>query len=76
MTAQRAVVQRATEQFTQAERVLFEADRELSRFAESLENTLQAKNLMSELDKEKCSAIYPFYFYRLILINFILLCIY
>lgn len=51
--AQRAVVQRATEQFTQAEKVLFEADRELSRFAEGLENTMQAKSLMNELDKEK-----------------------
>jgi FKBP-type peptidyl-prolyl cis-trans isomerase len=51
--AQKKATHAATELQLQAERDFFLADRTLNRFAEGLEDVLQAKAVISGLDKEK-----------------------
>lgn len=53
LEAQRSVTQRANEVYLQAERRLFNADKNLNRFAETLEDIVLAKDTIASLDKEK-----------------------
>ena len=53
LDAQRKSTAKISEQLMEAERRLFEADRKINRFAESLEDTILAIATIKELDKEK-----------------------
>lgn len=53
LDAQRNSTQQATERFMEAENRLFQADRSISRFAETLEDTILAKNTIQDLDNQK-----------------------
>lgn len=51
--AQKKAMQIANESFTAAEREYSNADRAINRFAESMEDVVQAKAVIEELDREK-----------------------
>lgn len=53
LAVQRNFTQRANEVYLQAERRLFNADKNLNRFAEGLEDVILAKDTIAALDKEK-----------------------
>lgn len=53
LDAQRKSTAHASEQFMESERKLFEADRDLNRFAENLEDTILAIATIKELDNDK-----------------------
>jgi len=57
LAAQKTATKSASDQFSLAERSLFEADREINRYAETLEDTLQSYSLMKQLDKQKAERI-------------------
>lgn len=46
-------MQTANETFVAAEKEYFNADRAINRFAEGLEDVVQAKAIIEQLDKEK-----------------------
>lgn len=50
---QRGFTQRANEIFMEAERRLFNADKNLNRFAETLDDVVLAKETIAALDQEK-----------------------
>lgn len=50
---QRSCTQKADAEFMEAERKLFEADKNLNRFAETLEDVVLAKETIAKLDEEK-----------------------
>jgi predicted nucleic acid-binding Zn-ribbon protein len=51
--AQKKAMETATQAQITAEREFFNADRSLNRFAEGLEDVMQAKAIIEELDREK-----------------------
>eukprot|EP00597_Dinobryon_sp_UTEXLB2267_P012124 CAMPEP_0170113434 /NCGR_PEP_ID=MMETSP0020_2-20130122/9888_1 /TAXON_ID=98059 /ORGANISM="Dinobryon sp., Strain UTEXLB2267" /LENGTH=1783 /DNA_ID=CAMNT_0010339793 /DNA_START=13 /DNA_END=5360 /DNA_ORIENTATION=- len=53
LMAQRSCTAKVSEDVLEAERKLFEADRNINRFAETLEDTMLAIATIKELDKEK-----------------------
>ncbi len=53
LNAQKNATQMASDKFMEAERRLFEADRNINRFAETLEDTVLAIATIADLDKEK-----------------------
>lgn len=53
LEAQRGVTHRANEVYLEAERRLFNADKNINRFAETLEDVVLAKETIAALDKEK-----------------------
>ncbi len=58
LEAQKNATQLASDRFMQAERRLFEADRAINRFAETLEDTALAIATIADLDKEKYVRIF------------------
>jgi hypothetical protein len=50
---QRNYLQKANEVFMESERKLFDADKNLNRFAETLEDVVLAKETIAALDEEK-----------------------
>lgn len=57
LDAERRNTSKITEQVMDAERRLFEADRNINRFAEGLEDTILAIATIKELDKEKAQKL-------------------
>ena len=53
LEVQRNFTHKANERFMEAERKLFNADKNLNRFAETLEDVVLAKETIAALDKEK-----------------------
>jgi len=53
LTAQKSCTAKVSDELMEAERKLFEADRNINRFAETLEDTILAIATIKELDKEK-----------------------
>lgn len=53
LEAQRQATKAAQDDLMQCEKVMFEADRNINRFAETLEDTLLAMATIKELDRDK-----------------------
>ncbi len=53
--AQRAAVESTTDVFKEAERKLFQAERDLGKFAETMEDVLASVATIKELDQKKYS---------------------
>ena len=53
LEVQRDFTHRANEEYLQAERRLFAADKNLNRFAETLDDVMLAKETIAALDEEK-----------------------
>lgn len=53
LDVQRSFTQKANEVFLEAERRLFNADKNINRFAETLEDVVLAKETIAALDREK-----------------------
>lgn len=53
LDVQRGFAAKANDVFMQSERRLFEADKNLNRFAETLDDVMLAKDTIAALDEEK-----------------------